>query len=177
MTQATKTHPTAMRRDEMIALAYRRMYGAVCGYVAKRIDRSSDVEDIVQDTFESLLQPGRLLSEDTLDRYIYSIAHNLVIDWYRRHACSIRAQEYFFAHSPLSVEDSEIKAHVADIMRVEAAALDCVGENARRIYLMFVHGGSSVKEIAQGMMLSERTVENHIFRTRSNVRDALREAI
>jgi DNA-directed RNA polymerase specialized sigma24 family protein len=62
-------------------------------------------------------------------------------------------------------------------MRVEAAALDRVGENARMIYLMFVHGGSSVKEIAQGMMLSERTVENHIFRTRSNVRDALRKAI
>lgn len=164
-------------RDGIVSRAYCRMYAKVCGYVARRIGNVTEVEDIVQDVFETLLQPGRLLSEDTLDRYIYSIAHNLVIDWYRRHACSIRAQEYFFAHSPLSVEDSEIKAHVADIMRVEAAALDRVGENARRIYLMFVHGGSSVKEIAQGMMLSERTVENHIFRTRSNVRDALRKAI
>ena len=164
-------------RGEMIALAYSRMYAKVCGYVAKRIGNVTEVEDIVQDVFETLLQPGRLLSEDTLDRYIYSIAHNLVIDWYRRHACSIRAQEYFFTHSPVSVEDSETKVQVADIMRVETVALEQAGENARRIYMMFVHGGSSVKDIAKGMMLSERTVENHIFRTRSKVREAIRKAM
>ena len=175
----TKSNNTTSQvcRDGIVSRAYCRMYVKVCRYVARRIGNTTEVEDIVQDVFETLLQPGRLLSEKTLDRYIYSIAHNLVVDWYRRHACGIRAQEYFFAHSPLSVEDSEIKVHVADIMRAEAAALDRAGENARRIYLMFVHGGISVKEIAQGMMLSERTVENHIFRTRSNVRDAVRKVI
>lgn len=165
------------RRDEILSRAYCRMYAKVCGYIAKRIGNQAEVEDMVQDVFESLLRPGRLLSEETLGRYIYSVAHNLVIDWYRRHACSVRAQEYFFAHSPLTVEDSETKVQVADIMRAEAAALEHAGDNARRIYLMFVHGGSSVKDIAEGMMLSERTVENHIFRTRSKVRAAVRKAI
>lgn len=177
MTQATRTQPTAMRRDEMIALAYSRMYGAVCGYVAKRIGMSSDVEDIVQDTFESILKPGLLISEQTIDRYIYSIAHNRVIDWYRRHACSIKAQEYFFAHSPLSVEDADAKVQVSDIMRIEKMTLSEAGEKGRSIYMMYVHEGSCAKDIAAKMGISERTVENHIFRTKNRVRDALRKAL
>ena len=153
------------------------MYGALCGYVAKRIGYLADVEDIVQDTFESLMKPGLMLSEQSLTKFIYSIAHNHVIDYLRRHACSIKAQEYFFAHSPLSADDADVKAQVADIMRIEDAALKESGEKGRVIYMMYVHRGYATKEIARGLGLSERTVENHIFRTRNKVRVALREAL
>ena len=110
------------RQNEIVAEAYRTMYDALCGYVARRIGTSAEVEDIVQDTFESLLAPGRVLSEQTIRRFIYSVAHGLVVDWYRRHACSIRAQEYFFAHSPVSVEDADVKVQVSDVIRIEELA-------------------------------------------------------
>ena len=153
------------------------MYGAVCGYVAKHIGSSADVEDIVQDTFECLLAPGRIFSEQTISRFIYSVAHGLVVNWYRRHACSIKAQDYFFAHSPVSAEDADIKVHVADVMMVEALVLQSVGDKGREAYMMSVHQGASAKEIARRLDLSERTVENHIFRTRTKVRIALRQAL
>lgn len=165
------------RQNEIVSKAYRTTYDALCGYVAKRIGASADVEDIVQDTFESLLAPGRVLSEQTIRRFIYSVAHGLVVDWYRRHACSIRAQEYFFAHSPVSVEDADAKVQVSDVIRIEELALRSAGEKGRDIYMMFVHQGESVKEIALRLDLSERTVENHIFRTRTKVRAALRMAL
>lgn len=169
--------PLASRQNEIVAKAYRTMYGAVCGYVAKRISSSSDVEDIVQDTFECLLAPGRIFSEQTISRFIYSVAHSLVVNWYRRHACSIRAQEYFFAHSPVSAEDADVKVQVADVMRVEAQVLLSVGKTGRTAYMMSVHQGESAKEIARRLELSERTVENHIFRTRAKVRMALKKAL
>lgn len=165
------------RQNEIVSKVYRTMYDALCGYVAKRIGASADVEDIVQDTFESLLAPGRVLSEQTIRRFIYSVAHGLVVDWYRRHACSIRAQEYFFAHSPVSVEDADAKVQVSDVIRIEELALRSAGEKGRDIYMMFVHQGESVREIALRLDLSERTVENHIFRTRTKVRAALRMAL
>ena len=156
---------------------YRTMYDALCGYVAKRIGASADVEDIVQDTFESLLAPGRILEERSIRRFVYSIAHDRIVDWYRRHACSIRAQEYFFAHSPVSVEDADAKVQVSDVIRIEELALRSAGEKGRDIYMMFVHQGENVREIARRLDLSERTVENHIFRTRTKVRTALRMAL
>ena len=151
------------------------MYGAVCGYVARRIGPSADVEDIVQDTFECLLAPGRILSEQTISRYIYSVAHGLVVNWYRRHACSIKAREYFFAYSPVSAEDADVK--VTDVMRIEEQALQSAGDKGRMVYMMSVHQGESAKEIARRLDLSERTVENHLFRTRTKVRTALRKAL
>lgn len=153
------------------------MYGAVCGYVARRIGPLADVEDIVQDTFECLLAPGRILSEQTISRYIYSVAHGLVVNWYRRHACSIRAREYFFAYSPVSAEDADVKVQVADVMRIEEQALQSAGDKGRMVYMMSVHQGESAKEIARRLDLSERTVENHLFRTRTKVRTALRKAL
>ncbi len=165
------------RQSEIVAKAYRAMYGAVCGYVARRIGASADVEDIVQDAFECLLAPGRILSEQTISRYVYSVAHGLVVNWYRRHACSIRAKEYFFACSPVSAEDADVKVQVADVMRIEEQALQSAGDKARMIYMMSVHQGESAKEIALRLDLSERTVENHIFRTRAKVRESLKKAL
>ena len=174
---STENTMLAVRRDELISRAYSAMYASVCGYVAKRIGRVADVEDVVQDIFESLLQPGRLLSEETLKKYIYSIAHNHVIDWYRRHACGIRAQEYFFAHSPLVTEGTEIKASIADIERLERRVLDQVRSEAKIIYMMYVHEGRSAKDIARVTGMKERAVENHAFRTREKVRKILKKAL
>lgn len=165
------------RQNEIVAEAYRTMYDALCGYVSKRIGASAEVEDIVQDTFESLLAPGRILEERSIRRFVYSIAHDKIVDWYRRHTCSIRAQEYFFAHSPISVEDADVKVRVADVIRIEEQALKTAGKKGREIYMMFVHRGESAGEIARHLDLSERTVENHIFRTRTKVRIALRQAL
>ena len=66
---------------------------------------------------------------------------------------------------------------VADVIRIEEQALKTAGKKGREIYMMFVHRGESAGEIARHLDLSERTVENHIFRTRTKVRIALRQAL
>ena len=166
-----------LRQDEFIALAYCRLSAPLKGYVVKRIGNPDDAEDIVQDVFESLLKPGLLISEQTLTKYAYTIAHNLVVDWMRRHACSAKAQDFFAAYSPRSVEDAECRANVNDIAAVEMKVLQKAGEKGARVYMMAVHEGISARDIASSQGMSGRTVENHIFRTRKKVREALKEAL
>lgn len=168
---------TTVCRSEFIAQVYSRLYAPLCGYVAKRIGNKSDVEDIVQDTFESLLKPGLMISEQSVSKFVYSIAHNLSINYLRRHACSVKAREYFFAHAPVMSCMSDAKVAVSDVVRIEQEALSKVGDKGKDIYMMYVHRGSSVREIAEGLNLSERTVENHIFRTRNKVRETLKKAL
>ena len=56
-------------------------------------------------------------------------------------------------------------------------ALSEVCEKGRVIYIMYVHEGNRVKDIAVRMGLNERTVENHIFRTKNRVRESLKKAL
>lgn len=175
----TTTRPAsgALRQDELIALAYCRLAAPLKGYVVRRIGNPDDAEDMVQDVFESLLKPGLLISEQTVTRYAYTIAHNLVVDWMRRHACSAKAQDFLAAYSPRSAEDAESRVNVNDIASLEMKVLRRTGEKGARIYMMSVHEGISARDIALSYGMSERTVENHIFRTRKRVREALKEAL
>lgn len=161
-----------LRQDELIALTYCRLSAPLKGYVVKRIGNPDDAEDIVQSVFESLLKPGLLISEQTVTKYAYTIAHNLVVDWMRRHACSAKAQDFFAAYSPRSVEDAESRTVVNDIAAMEMKILQKAGEKGARVYMMAVHEGISARDIALSQGMSERTVENHIFRTRKKVREA-----
>lgn len=166
-----------LRQDELIALTYRRLLAPLTGYVVRRIGNVDDARDIVQDVFEALMKPGLLISEQTLNKYVYTIAHGLVVDWMRRHACSARAREFFAAYSPSSVEDTGVRAAVNEIAAMEMKVLKATGAKGARIYMMAVHEGMSARDIALREDVSERTIENHIFRTRKKVREALKEAL
>lgn len=177
MTDLRNELKTLSRQDELIALTYRRMYGQLKGYVLKRIGCVEDAEDIVQNVFETLLRPGLLISEQTITRYVYTIAHNLVVDWMRHHACREKAREFFAEYFPHSVEDTDSRVNIGDINKIEMKVLERTGEKGARIYMMHVYGAISVKDIAESTGTSGRTVENHIFRTRKRVREALKEAL
>ena len=166
-----------LRQDELIALTYCRLRDPLMGYVVKRIGSPEDAEDIVQDVFEALMKPGLLISGQTVTKYVYTIAHNLVVDWMRRHACSERAQQFFASYAPHSVEDAECWTSVHDIVSIEMKVLSASGEKGSRVYMMAVHEGMTAKDIAAELGMSGRTVENHIFRTRMKVRAALKEAL
>ena len=75
------------------------------------------------------------------------------------------------------MEDAECRANVNDISAVEMKVLQKAGEKGARVYMMAVHEGISARDIASSQGMSGRTVENHIFRTRKKVREALKKAL
>lgn len=163
--------------QKLIARMYKEMYVSLCRYVEGRIGDVSDAEDLVQDAFEQILSPGRIILEKSIRKYIYVVVHGHIVDWYRHHTCSMRAQDYFFAHSPVCSEDVDARMHADDIIRLEEEALASVGRRGKDVYRMYVHEGCRIREVAELLKLSERTVENHVFRTRSLVREHIRRAI
>lgn len=88
-------------QNDRIADAYQKWYGALFGYICKRIgwDRAEDAEDLVQETFLHLLSCKSPLAGDRLVRFIYKVAKNQVIDYLRHHACIDAARIYFQEHA------------------------------------------------------------------------------
>lgn len=100
------------RHDALISGKYLGMRAAVYAYIRKHIGNTEDSEDLLQETFTRLLEYRTVLTGDTLDRLIYRIARNLIVDWYRRHASSGKAREYFsWRHRDISegTEDAGVR--------------------------------------------------------------------
>lgn len=162
-------------QNDRIADAYQKWYGALFGYICKRIgwDRAEDAEDLVQETFLHLLSCKSPLAGDRLVRFIYKVAKNQVIDYLRHHACIDAARIYFQEHARRDscCTEEEVAAH--ELERLERESLDRMPHKKAQVYALYAHEGKSVQEISSQLALSRRTVENHIFRARSEIREYL----
>ena len=171
MTPASRT---ALRQDSLIAEAYRSSRAALCGYICSRIGSHTDAEDLTQEVFVRLLEYNTLLSETTVVRLLYAIARNLVIDYLRRHARSRAAAEYFFVHARRASCDTEERVAAAEAVSLERCELARMSHRRAQVYVLCVHDGCAVDEAATSLALSRRTVENHLFAARQQMRQALR---
>ena len=126
---ANKTNSDSMSgQAALISGKYLEMRSAVFAYILKRTGSVEDSEDLMQETFTRLLEYRTVLTGHTLDRFIYRTAHNLVVDWYRRHALSEKAQEYF-ASRQKSADTTEEDIRLKEMMRTEQV---CVRKMGRR---------------------------------------------
>ena len=83
MTSCIPSNLTA-RQNELISGKYSEMRNSVFSYILRRIGDSSDAEDLVQETFARLLEYREVITESTASNFIYRIARNLTVDWYRK---------------------------------------------------------------------------------------------
>lgn len=164
------------RQDAMIASAYNRWAGALHGYVVKRIgrERLEDAEDLVQDVFVEILSYDVVLDEQRLPKLLYAVARNRVIDYLRRHACSEAARLYFAEHSPRSTRCTEERIACNELERLESEALCRMPARKAEVFILYVHRGQPVQRISEALHISVRTVENHIFRARCDLREILK---
>ncbi|MDE5636567.1 MAG: sigma-70 family RNA polymerase sigma factor [Alistipes sp.] len=167
----------AARQDELIARTYEKMRDAIRGYILKRIGNAADSEDLAQDVFVRMLECNTLLTEQTLLNFTYTIARNHVIDYLRRHARSRRAAEYFSCRAAASVRNTEERIAADELERLEEESIARMSPRKAEIYVLYVHENRSVDDISGSLGLSRRTVENHIFAARQDLRSALRCAL
>lgn len=161
----------------LIAEKYVEMRPAVLGYIVRRIDNPEDAEDICQEIFTRLLEYDSILTDYSLPNFIFRSARNLVVDYYRRHALSEKAKEYFSGHTRTSSFCTDEMVALDEMKERERRCVLKMGEWKGRIYMMYIHKGMTSREISDALNLSRRTVENHIFATRNMIRKELGRAL
>lgn len=166
-----------IRQDRLIAATYVELHDALCGYVRKRIGSLCDAEDLVQDVFVRLLEYNTLLDEKTIVPFVYAMTRHRVVDCLRRHACSRAASLYFALHAPRSVRDVEERVAARDLLSIEQRLCAQLPQRRAQIYALCVHEGRPAADVAAELALSCRTVENHLFAARQQIRSALRGCV
>ena len=84
---------------------------------------------------------------------------------------------YLYDCVETSVEDVESRVVANDLEQWEWKKVYLMPFQRRRIYCMSRFGGKSATDIATILNLSSRTVENHLFLGRKEVREYLRMCI
>ena len=148
--------------DDIITRSYEEYYQVILTYITYRITHRYEAEDLTQDVFVRLLDYKQMLRPDTVKYFLFTIARNIVIDYIRRY-----------------YKKQEIDSYIYDTMSttMERTRLAAMPEQRRLIYTLNRFENKTSPEIANELNLSCRTVENHLFLGRREMREFFRNCI
>ena len=158
MNHALITEYYISHRDELLA------------FVSSRIGGSDYAEDIVQNVFLKLLTTDKMISAVTLPSLVYTIARNLITDYYRRHT---NHEEYEHYIKSQGIRSQESVFSVREITERLERGLARLPENCREIYRMHIYGGMKVSEISQELGEGYKSVEHRLGFARKAMRQYL----
>ena len=157
----TLTNYYVTHRDELLA------------YVSSRLGNSVEAEDLVQNVFLRLLTSDKMITDITLPALVYTIARNLIADYYRRRT-HFEVYEHYLKNTDSIYESAESILSIRDITEQLERGLARVPENCREIYRLHVYGGMKVAEISEHLGEGYKSVEHRLGTARKLVRQRLR---
>ena len=166
-----------MKSVQLIADSYMSYHRSVCFYIYYRINSKDDAEDLAQDVFLRLMDYKQMLRPDTVKFFIYTIARNLVNDYLRRHYKKQEVTSYIYEHTVTYTNETENQIIANDLLACEKRKLRTLPEQRRKIYIMSRFEDKSSSEISAKLDLSRRTVENHLFISRKEIREYMKQCI
>ena len=157
----TLTNYYVTHRDELLA------------YVSSRLGNSVEAEDLVQNVFLRLLTSDKMITDITLPALVYTIARNLIADYYRRRT-HFEVYEHYLKNTDSIDDSAESVLSIRDITEQLERGLARVPENCREIYRLHIYGGMKVAEISEHLGEGYKSVEHRLGTARKLVRQQLR---
>lgn len=163
--------------DQLITRSYEEYHSIILSYITYRITHRYEAEDLAQDVFIRLMDYKQMLRPDTVKYFLFTIARNIVIDYLRRYYKKQEIDSYLYDMTATSTNETEEQIIGNDLMSMERCRLAAMPEQRRLVYSLNRYDGKTSPEIATELNLSCRTVENHLFIGRREMRDFFRNCI
>lgn len=166
-----------MTSPQLIADSYERYHFSVYLYIYNKVNNKEEAEDLSQDVFVRLMDYKRMLRPDTVKFFIYTISRNLVNDYLRRYYKKQEITSYMYDRVEVSHNEVESCVVADDLLACEKRRIELLPSQRRKIYVMNRFEDKSVTDISEELNISRRTVENHLFISRKEVREYLKQCI
>ena len=130
--------------------------GKVMGYIAARVQRRADAEDLCADVFEKAFRKRDAFDESkaSISTWIFTITRNTVIDYFRKTRPTEEPDENL-------ASDEEVDEHLLsqETLSELAGALNKLPEELQDIIVLAYYDGKPLTEIALMMNLSYGAVK------------------
>jgi len=156
----------AKRNPEAFSALYQRYLPRIYGYISWRIGVRSDVEDLVSDIFTKTLDKldtFQWRKNATFSSWIFRIAHNAVIDYYRTRdkaaLIDIDDMPEIQADALLPSESLERR----ELFKIFYQMIQELPARQAEIITMRFFGEMKNKEIAKVLNVKEKSVSSSLF--------------
>jgi len=165
-------------------VVYRRRRAGLRRFFERQCRSSAVGTELAQDVWFKLVRAcenGNYTAEAKFTTYLYRLAKNQLIDWYRKHG---KVQTLEFKEEidegeegaevqSLNIEDPEklyaSKEHIQSILE----AVDSLSDAQRATLLMQIEGDMSYEEIAEAMDTKRETVKTRLRYARDHLKKRL----
>lgn len=168
---------TVITSDRLIADSYIAYHHLVYLYIYRKVNNKAEAEYLSQDVFLRLMDYNQMLCKETIRSFIFIIASNLVNDFFRRFYRIQALTPYIYEYTMARTDDVESRVIANDLLSREKYKLSLLPPQRKTVYAMNRFEGKTVREISQKLNLSQRTVENHLFISRKEVREYIKQCI
>ncbi len=144
-------------------------------YVARRAGNTADVDDLVQDVFERVYAARDSLRDDLpLQPWVFTVAHNVVIDHLRRKRPPQAGSDPDERADPLDLERRHVDAELASFRKAMgtwlADAIRGLPEPYREAVARVDVEGESQRDVATALGLSYSGLKSRVQRGRAKLR-------
>ena len=157
---------------------YQRHKGGMYRYLLRGCGSHSLADELFQDVWLSLVKAReRYTPSAKFATYLYRIAHNRLIDYYRQHGIQIESplpedDEGDAWHGATSDGPEQIVAARQQVVKV-LDVIENLPIEQREAFLLFEEGGLSVDEIAEATAVNKETAKSRLRYAFNKLRRAL----
>jgi RNA polymerase sigma-70 factor (ECF subfamily) len=151
-----------------LSILYRRYSQRIYTYCRKIIGDSTTAEDLLQETFEKVLESGR--QQRAIENFpadLMTIARNLCLSH------RARSKRQFVEVEDFHLSYRDVPYEQRELLQLIQASLELLPEDYREAFVLREYNGLSYNEIAEVIGESLDVVKVRIFRAKKKLRDIL----
>jgi RNA polymerase sigma-70 factor (ECF subfamily) len=166
--------------SKAVILFYKSYSPRILSYLSRKLPRTEDAQELTNDVFlEAIDSLALLREENNMSAWLYGIAHNKMVDFYRKKKIKsiLLSQMPFLQIVANEMSQPEFQFEKNKIRDGIETALHEISEKYREILRLHYEEGLPIKEIAVILNLSFKAAESLLFRARQSFRLAYARAI
>lgn len=160
--------------ESAFAELYSRYFRPLFNYTYEKVNDRFVAQEIVQELFVSLWQQRHQHSIQACRPYLFSVAKNLIISFYRKEQTRQRHYHQWGTLSPHTTDSSDQVILLDDLNHQYEEGLNRLPDKCREVFVLSRQGYTN-RKIAQSLAISEKTVEQHITKALRSLRLHLKE--
>jgi RNA polymerase sigma-70 factor (ECF subfamily) len=163
---------------EAFKLLYNRYSKKIYFFSLRYLCNDIEAEELVQSVFINIWEYRESLDPaSSVKSYIYKSAVNYIYNYLKKKAIRARFIESEFNKGEIHSNHTYEQVFFHDLERSVNNIVENLPSQQQKIFHLSRYEGLTTKEIAKKLFLSERTVENQIYRSLKIIKNTLRGAI